>query len=113
MSYAPPPPGGGILLCDLQPAIEKVLRGPGRRLGEHPRTGRPHGPDGNVKSRMILAPPSEMQGRLLEMLRDYLAVPAPERTAGGPLKPELIRPIRDMNASSGIDHLIALSGLVG
>ena len=59
-----------------------------------------HGPDGNVKSRMILAPPSEIQERLLEMLRDYLAVPSPERTAGL-LDPELIQPIRDVNVIVG------------
>jgi hypothetical protein len=68
-------------LRDLQAAIEKLLLGPGDGLESILVLAVAHGPDGNVKSRMILAP-SERQERLLEMLRDYLAVSTPERTAG-------------------------------
>ena len=61
-------------------AIEQVLLSPDDGLESILVLAVAHGPDGKVKSRIILAP-SEMQERLLQMLRDYLAVPTPERTA--------------------------------
>jgi hypothetical protein len=67
-------------LRDLQAAIEKLLLSPDDGLESILVLAVAHGPDGTVKSRMILAP-SERQERMLEMLRDYLAVPTPERTA--------------------------------
>jgi hypothetical protein len=68
-------------LRDLQAAVEKVLLSPGDGLESILILAVAYGPDGNVESRTIVAP-SERQQRLLEMLRDYLAVPIPERTAG-------------------------------
>jgi hypothetical protein len=69
---------------DLQTAIENVLLSPGDGLESILVLAVAHGSDGKVKSRIILAP-SEMQERLLDMLRDYLAVPATERAAGASL----------------------------
>jgi hypothetical protein len=68
---------------DLQAAIEKVLLSPDDGLESVLVLAVAHGSDGRVKSRIMLAP-SDMQERLLEMLRDYLAV-TPERTAGAAL----------------------------
>ena len=49
-------------LRDLQAAVEKVLLSPGDGLESILVLAVAHGPEGTVKSRMILAPPPEMQG---------------------------------------------------
>jgi hypothetical protein len=77
----PPEVPSSDALRDLQVAIEKVLLSPDDGLESILVLAVAHGSDGQVKSRIILAP-SEKQERLLDMLRDYLAVPTPERTAG-------------------------------
>ena len=77
----PPDVPSSDALRDLQVAIEKVLLSPGDGLESILVVAVAHGSDGEVKSRILLAP-SEMHERLLDMLRDYLAVPTPERTAG-------------------------------
>jgi hypothetical protein len=69
---------------DLQTAIENVLLGPDDGLESILVLAVAHGSDGKVKSRIILAP-SDRQERLLDMLRDYLAIPTPERTAAAAL----------------------------
>ena len=68
-------------LRDLQATIEKVLLSSDDGLESILILAVAYGPDGNAESRTIVAP-SERQQRLLEMLRDYIAVPIPERTAG-------------------------------
>jgi hypothetical protein len=77
----PPEVPSSDALRDLHAAIKKVLLSPDDGLESILVLAVAHGSDGQVKRRIILAP-SEMKEGLFEMLRDYLAVPAAERTAG-------------------------------